>query len=99
MNRRRSTMSIHTTYRTERLRAEDRADLLLAEMTLREKAHQLVSVPAWYLVLADGNAPADRAEWLQKAPGHICNFGVDDPVTMGRIVGDLQRTAIEGTRL
>ena len=92
-------MSHHKSHRDEHLSAEERADLLLAEMTLREKAHQLVSVPPWYLVLADGNKPADRAEWLAKAPGHICNFGVDDPATMARIVGDLQRTAIEGTRL
>ncbi|MET0713991.1 MAG: glycoside hydrolase family 3 N-terminal domain-containing protein, partial [Mycetocola sp.] len=92
-------MSHGKSYRDEHLSPEERADLLLAEMTLREKAHQLVSVPPWYLVLADGNAPAERAEWLAKAPGHICNFGVDDPATMARIVGDLQRTVIEGTRL
>ncbi|MET0861381.1 MAG: glycoside hydrolase family 3 N-terminal domain-containing protein [Microbacterium sp.] len=77
----------------------ERADLLLARMTLREKAHQLVSIPPWYLVLADGSAPGVRAEWLDKSPGHISNFGVDDPATMARIVGDLQHTAIEGTRL
>lgn len=92
-------MSDQTMYRDARLSAEERAGLLRAEMTLREKTHQLVSVPPWYLVLADGNAPVERAEWLAKAPGHICNFGVDDPATMARIVGDLQRTAIEGTRL
>ncbi|MFH8249018.1 glycoside hydrolase family 3 N-terminal domain-containing protein [Microbacterium sp. B2969] len=78
---------------------EERADLLLAQLTLREKAHQLVSVPPWFLVLADGSAPAVRDEWLERAPGHISNFGVDDPATQARIVGELQRTAIEGTRL
>lgn len=77
----------------------ERVDSLLAGMTLREKAHQLVSVPPWYLVLADGRAPEARAEWVEKAPGHICNFGVDDPATMARIVGELQRTAIVDTRL
>ncbi|WP_194396200.1 glycoside hydrolase family 3 N-terminal domain-containing protein [Microbacterium atlanticum] len=77
----------------------ERADLLLAQMTVREKAHQLVSVPPWYLVLADGSAPTVRDEWLNKAPGHICNFGVDDPATMARIVGDLQHAAVQGTRL
>ncbi|MET0861786.1 MAG: glycoside hydrolase family 3 protein, partial [Microbacterium sp.] len=81
------------------LSAAERADLLLAQMTLREKAFQLVSIPPWYLVLGDGSAPEERAEWLEKSPGHIANFGVDDPATMARIVGDLQRTAIEGTRL
>ena len=92
-------MSPESAHLNTGLSALERADLLLAQMTLREKAHQLVSVPPWYLVLADGTAPAVRDEWLDKAPGHICNFGVDDPATMARIVGDLQRTAIEGTRL
>ncbi|MEU1972719.1 glycoside hydrolase family 3 N-terminal domain-containing protein [Microbacterium sp. NPDC019599] len=92
-------MSTETRHLDQNLDPAERADLLLAQMTLREKAHQLVSVPPWYLVLADGSAPTERAEWLAKGPGHICNFGVDDPVTMARIVGDLQRTAIEGTRL
>ncbi|HEY9309264.1 MAG TPA: glycoside hydrolase family 3 N-terminal domain-containing protein [Microbacterium sp.] len=92
-------MSPESAHLDTALSAPERADRLLAEMTLREKAHQLVSVPPWYLVLADGSAPAVRDEWLEKAPGHISNFGVDDPATMARIVGDLQRTAIEGTRL
>jgi beta-glucosidase len=92
-------MSLDTSFKNQALSATERADLLLGQMTLREKAHQLVSVPPWYLSLADGSAPAERSEWLSKAPGHICNFGVDDPVTMARIVGDLQRTAISGTRL
>ena len=68
-------------------------------MTLREKAFQLTSVPPWYLVLADGSRPAQGEEYLAKAPGHICNFGVDDPAAMADIVGRLQRTVVEGTRL
>lgn len=92
-------MASESLYLNHSLSAEDRASLLLEQMTLREKAYQLTSVPPWYLVLADGSAPAERAEWLDKGPGHICNFGVDDPVTMARIVRDLQSTAINGTRL
>ena len=92
-------MSAEPTHLDPTLSPSERADLLLRQMTLREKAHQLVSVPPWYLVLADGTVPAERSDWLEKAPGHISNFGVDDPQTMARIVGDLQRTAIEGTRL
>ena len=78
-------MSHHKSHRDEHLSAEERADRLLAAMTLREKAYQLISAPPWYLVHADGNKPADRADG-SKAPGHICNFGVDDPATMARIV-------------
>ena len=92
-------MSPESAHLDTALSAPERADLLLAQMTVREKAHQLVSVPPWYLVLADGAAPSVRDGWLEKAPGHISNFGVDDPATMARIVGDLQRIAIEGTRL
>lgn len=86
-------------HRNPDLAPEHRADLLLGEMTLREKAFQLTSVPPWYLVLADGSRPAQVEEYLAKAPGHICNFGVDDPATMADIVGRLQRTVVEGTRL
>lgn len=78
---------------------EERADLLLHEMTVREKCFQLNSIPPWYLVLADGSRPLEADEYLAKAPGHICNFGVDDPATMAEIVGRLQRSVIEGTRL
>lgn len=87
------------THLDPRLAAEERAGLLLAQMTLVEKAHQLVSVPPWYLVDPDGGAPDARAEWLLKTPGHISNFGVDDPASMARVVGDLQRTMVEGSRL
>lgn len=86
-------------HRNPDLAPEHRADLLLGEMNLREKAFQLTSVPPWYLVLADGSRPAQVEEYLAKAPGHICNFGVDDPATMADIVGRLQRTVVEGTRL
>ncbi|HWH97114.1 MAG TPA: glycoside hydrolase family 3 N-terminal domain-containing protein, partial [Pseudolysinimonas sp.] len=68
-------------------------------MTLSEKSYQLVSVPPWYLVAADGSRAAQADEYAPLGPGHICNFGVDDPATMSRIVAALQRTAIEGSRL
>ena len=77
----------------------ERVDALLDLMTLEEKSFQLTSVPPWYLVSADGSRPEKLEETLRIAPGHICNFGVDDPVTMADIVGRLQRTVVEGTRL
>ncbi|WP_102194693.1 glycoside hydrolase family 3 N-terminal domain-containing protein [Microbacterium aurantiacum] len=79
--------------------AESRASQLLSRMTLREKCFQLVSVPPWYLVTADGSPSSSAEEYNEQAPGHICNFGVDDPITMSRIVGGLQHAAVDGTRL
>lgn len=78
---------------------DERVDLLLQAMTLREKAFQLTSAPPWWLVAADGSVPARLDETLASPPGHICNFGVDDPATMARVVGGMQRAMIEGTRL
>ena len=86
-------------YRDSSLSPEHRAALLVREMTVPEKSHQLTSVPPWYLVRPDGSVPHEQQDTLRKAPGHICNFGVDDPATMADIVWRLQRTAIEGTRL
>jgi beta-glucosidase-like glycosyl hydrolase len=78
---------------------DERVELLLAEMTTREKSFQLTSVPPWAFHNADGTPADGIQETLRKAPGHICNFGVDDPTTMARIVTQLQRSVVEGTRL
>jgi beta-glucosidase-like glycosyl hydrolase len=78
---------------------DERVELLLAEMTTREKSFQLTSVPPWVFHNADGTPADGIQETLRKAPGHICNFGVDDPTTMARIVTQLQRSVVEGTRL
>jgi len=58
------------------LPAADRASALLAQMTLREKAHRLTSVPVWWIVTPDGPAPPELADTLEKSPGHI-DFVVD----------------------
>lgn len=81
------------------LAPETRARALLEQMTLREKAHQLTSVPVWWLVKPDGATPPEQADTLAKGPGHIANFGVDSPTTMADVIGRLQRTVVEGTRL
>lgn len=92
-------MSATRAHLNTELSVEDRVRSLLGEMTLREKAFQLTSVPPWYFVNADGSVPVDLQENLDKSPGHICNFGVDNPEAMRDIVTRLQRTVIEGTRL
>ena len=86
-------------YRDAGLTADVRADLLAREMTVVEKCYQLTAVPAWWLALADGADPEGIADLLEKAPGHVSNFAVDDPARMAEIVGRIQRTAVERTRL
>jgi beta-glucosidase len=86
-------------YREAGLPADVRADLLAHEMTVVEKCHQLTAVPAWWLARADGADPEGIGDLLEKAPGHVSNFAVDDPVRMAEIVGRIQRTAVERTRL
>ncbi|WP_426738214.1 glycoside hydrolase family 3 N-terminal domain-containing protein [Plantibacter sp. 2H11-2] len=83
----------------EALPVDERVELLLAEMTLREKAFQLTSVAPWYFHEADGAASPRLAQTLEDSPGHICNFGVDDPASMADIVGRLQRAMVENSRL
>lgn len=82
-----------------RLPIDDRVELLLAQMTLREKAFQLTSTAPWYFHEADGTASARLAETLENSPGHICNFGVDDPASMAAIITRLQRSMVEESRL
>lgn len=79
--------------------ADERTSLLLEQMTLREKCYQLTSVPPWYFVQPDLSAPAVRTQWLEKAPGHISNFGIDDPRAFANIVAEMQRVVVGETRL
>lgn len=81
------------------LPAEERARLLLTEMTLREKAFQLTGTAAWALAAPGGGEPRNLARTLQNPPGHISNFGIDDPVTTAELVATMQRTLVEGSRL
>lgn len=82
-----------------RLPVDERVDLLLAQMTLREKAFQLTSTAPWYFYEADGTPSSRLKNTLEQSPGHICNFGVDDPASLAVIVGRLQRAMVEDTRL
>ena len=76
-----------------------RADLLAQKMTVVEKCYQLTAVPPWWLALGDGSDPDDVEDLLAKAPGHVCNFATDDPARMAKLVGRIQRTMVERTRL
>ena len=86
-------------YREAGLPADVRADLLAREMSVVEQCYQLTPVPAWWVALADGAEPEGIGDLLEKAPGHVSNFAVDDPARMAEIVGRIQRTAVERTRL
>ncbi|WP_425826636.1 glycoside hydrolase family 3 N-terminal domain-containing protein [Streptomyces fractus] len=86
-------------YRDTRLPAAERAALLLREMTVTEKCHQLVSVMPWTLVRADGSDTAETEHWLSHPPGHVAQLIVDTPDTLAHLVGSMQRQAVERTRL
>lgn len=81
------------------LPVEERVELLLGQMTLREKSFQLTSTAPWYFHEADGAPSARLAETLKNSPGHICNFGVDDPASMAAIITRLQKSMVEDSRL
>jgi beta-glucosidase len=76
-----------------------RADLLARQMTTVEKCYQLTAVPPWWMSLSDGSDPVGLTDLLAKAPGHVCNFAVDEPSQFAEIVGRIQRVAVERTRL
>ena len=79
--------------------AAERARLLANQMTIREKAYQLTGAAAWALAAPDGGSPRDLERTLANPPGHISNFGIDSPQRTADLVGTMQRTIIEGSRL
>lgn len=81
------------------LTAEERSRLLLREMSLHEKSFQLTSIPPWGYVQADGTRSVSADTNIKRSPGFICNFGVDDPISMAATVAGLQEIAINETRL
>ena len=89
----------HQSHLDPTLPADVRADLLAREMTMPEKCYQLTAVPPWWLVAPDGGDPDGIDDMLAKAPGHICNFVMDDPWQMADMVGRLQRASVTRTRL
>jgi beta-glucosidase len=55
----------------EQLDPGHRAELLLAQLTIAEKCHQLTARMPWSVVNADGTDAAGAAEVLRNPPGHI----------------------------
>ncbi|MYS48619.1 beta-glucosidase, partial [Streptomyces sp. SID6013] len=86
-------------HRDPRLPPAERATLLLREMTLDEKCHQLVSVMPWTLVRADGSDSDEAERWLRNPPGHVAQLITDSPVKLAELVGAIQRQAVRRTRL
>lgn len=81
------------------LPAAARADLLARQMTTLEKCYQLTAVAPWALAMPDGSEPHGLDDVLALAPGHICNFALDDPAQTARVVGRMQHLAVTRTRL
>ncbi|MEU6103692.1 glycoside hydrolase family 3 N-terminal domain-containing protein [Streptomyces flaveolus] len=76
-----------------------RAELLLREMTLREKVDQLSAVWPWTLVRPDGSDAAGAEEVIKRAPGHVAGLTADDPQRLALLVGAIQRQYVTRTRL
>jgi beta-glucosidase-like glycosyl hydrolase len=86
-------------HRDAGLPADVRADLLLEQMTLDEKCHQLIGVLPWTLIRADGSDADGADELLEHPPGHVAHLIVDDPAQLARVVGQIQRQVITRSRL
>jgi len=86
-------------YHDANLPSEVRADLLLQELTLEEKCHQLTSVMPWSVVRPDGSDPDSVEELLVHPPGHVAQLIVDDPARLAGLVGAIQERFVTRTRL
>jgi len=86
-------------YLDANLPAEVRAQLLLGEMTLPEKCHQLVGVLAWSLIQADGSDADGADELLAHPPGHVAHLIVDTTAQLAQVVGRIQHQVITRSRL
>lgn len=86
-------------YLNANLSASERADLLLAQMTIAEKAWQLTAVPPWWMTTVHGEDPVDIDRMIERNPGHVSNLASDDPNTTARLAAKIQRVSVERTRL
>jgi beta-glucosidase-like glycosyl hydrolase len=93
-------MTVHQLdHREPTLPIDQRVDLLVERMPVREKCWQLVSVAPWSLVRPGGGRPDRVADLLEKAPGHVAGVIADDPRVAADLVARLQYQAINHTRL
>jgi beta-glucosidase-like glycosyl hydrolase len=81
------------------LPSDVRADLLLQEMTLAEKCHQLTSVMPWNVVRPDHADTESTEELLRNPPGHVAQLIVDDPARLADLVSAIQQRFVTRTRL
>lgn len=81
------------------LTVDERVALLLREMTLPEKAHQLTGIMAFDLIRPDGSDIDDADVVLSRPPGHVAQLIRDDPRLLADDVTALQRRFVERTRL
>ena len=94
-----STTTITRAWRDQHLEPGRRADLLLAEMTIAEKCHQLTSRMPWSLVNADGSDADGADEVLRNPPGHVAQLILNDPAQLAAMVGTIQRQVMSRGRL
>ncbi len=87
------------TWHDDQLPAEQRASLLLHEMTTAEKCHQLTSRMAWSLVNADGTDAPGAGDVLRTPPGHVAQLILDDPAQLADMVGAIQHRLMTRGRL
>ena|GEM_PF-3197983 len=85
---------------TTRLTAAERASELMATMTVREKAAQLVGVLP-HVIGAPALDPALMDEHLGEGIGQICGVGTVgvDPAGIATMTNSIQRHLVKNTRL
>ncbi|MFV0634108.1 hypothetical protein [Demequina sp.] len=71
----------------DRLRADERVELLLAQMTPQEKAWQVTAAPAWFLVAPDGRGH----EGIDATPTAYTNLARDFVVEPARMLSASER--------
>ena len=80
----------------------DRADELVRQMTIEEKAMQLSALYPMGLLGADGPIKSQLAAQVGQGIGHICGlgtFGYKTPATIAKTVNAIQRYLVTETRL
>ena len=82
-------------WKDEHLDPGRRAELLLRELTLEEKCHQLVARMPWSLVKPDGSP----VPYETPPPGHVAQLIMDDPAQLATMVGTIQKQIIGASRL
>ncbi|MEY2436395.1 MAG: hypothetical protein QOF97_1231 [Acidimicrobiaceae bacterium] len=89
-------------YRDPTVAIDDRVDDLLVRMTIDEKVAQLGGVWITQLVSGDRLDPERTAQRMRNGIGHVTRIGASTglrPQASARLMNEVQRIAVEGTRL